>query len=134
MTALAAASAKTAVFFCLFSFINQSGRRRVAGSHDKIGQFSHAARGGGKKLQCVFDKLDNHAEERPEGKGAYEGAGKSDKSILAKEGDSGTGNSAKERAYAIAESRAAAVRVWALRAAGLFCCPSESVLFMFFPF
>ena len=59
-------------------------------------------------------------------------AGKSDKSILAKEGDSGTGNSAKERAYAIAESRAAAVRVWALRAAGLFCCPSESVLFMFF--
>ena len=57
-------------------------------------------------------------------------AGKSDRSILAKDGDSGTGNSTKARTYAIAESSAVMVMVRILMAAALFGCCMVTVWFI----
>ena len=57
-------------------------------------------------------------------------AGKSDKSIFAKDGDSGTGNSTKASTYALAESSAVMVMVRILKAAALFVCCMVIVRFI----
>ena len=64
------------------------------------------------------------------GRNAPMSAGKSDRSILAKDGDNGTGNSTKARTYAIAESSAVMVMVRILRAVALFGCCMVKVRFI----
>ena len=55
-------------FLGFVAFINSSGSDHIGSTHQKVGNLSDASRGGGHKLQCVFDKFNEQTGERPEGK------------------------------------------------------------------
>jgi len=117
-------------FLCFMEFIDKPGSRNKTASHDKISKLPDAAGGRSEQLQGVFLQVRSEFLRSGHRQNAPISAGKSDRSIRANDGDSGTGNSKKASTKAMAESTAVIVSIRTFWMDDFFCMATVFIILL----